>query len=66
MRFSAHRPELDSLLDRDAVCRRLGCSKSTIERYERRGWLKAIRIGPRLVRYRLEDLREFESRGEGC
>lgn len=53
------------LLDRAQVCRRLGCSKSTIQRYERRGWLKSRRIGPRMVRFRLEDILAFEERGMG-
>lgn len=52
----------ESLWDRPAVCRRLKCSKASLQRYEKRGWLKSLKIGPRLVRYRLEDIIAFEER----
>lgn len=59
-------PEFESLLDREAVCCRLLCSKSTLKRYAQRGWLTPIRIGPRMVRYRREDVLEFENRGKAA
>lgn len=64
MRLTKLPPDLESLLDREAVCRRLLCSKSTLKRYALRGWLMPIRIGPRMVRYRREDVFAFEARGD--
>lgn len=52
--------EPDALIDRRAVCRRLQISTSTAVRYERRGWLKSVRIGPRLIRFRIKDVIAFE------
>lgn len=52
----------EDLLDRNAVCRRLMCSKSSLRRYEINGWIKSVKIGPRLVRFRPEDVTAFVER----
>ncbi len=39
----------------------LGCNPRTVQRYERRGQLKAIRVSSRMVRY---DLRQVERLAE--
>jgi len=47
-------------LNRKRLKKRWLCSDSSIKRREKDG-LKATRIGPRAVRYRLSDVEEFES-----
>lgn len=44
------------LMSRQEAAEYLHISLSTAKRYETRGILKAIRVGPRLVRYREEDV----------
>lgn len=50
----------DVLLDRRDLMSRWRCSLASIKRYEASGHLKAIRIGRRLVRYRLTAVLAFE------
>jgi excisionase family DNA binding protein len=44
------------LLDADQVAEVLGCSRRTVSRMAMRGELRAIHIGPRLIRYALSDV----------
>lgn len=44
------------LLDADQVAEVLGCSRRTVSRMATRGELRAIHIGPRLVRYASTDV----------
>jgi predicted DNA-binding transcriptional regulator AlpA len=57
----------DPLLDRTAVCIRLGVSLSTLKRRETGDdpKLKPIRIGKRIVRYRASDVLEYEEKCMG-
>ena len=48
-------------LSREQLGTRWNCSDSTIKRREKDG-LKATHLGPRMVRYRLEEVEAFESR----
>lgn len=59
----SHEPE--TLLDRPALRLRFKCSTSSIKRYEVLG-LRAIKLGPRLVRYRLSDVIAFEERTQSA
>lgn len=52
--------ESDRLLTRSDLALRWGCSLSTIKRYEKKGLLKVIRIGPRLIRFKLDDVLDVE------
>lgn len=49
------------LLTREQVARRWGCCTRTIIRYEAQGVIPSIRLGPKLVRFRLEDIEAFEA-----
>lgn len=44
------------LISSDKVAELLGCSRVTVWRLARAGKLRAVRIGPRLVRYRMADV----------
>lgn len=50
----------ETLFDRQDLMKRWNCSIASIKRYEASGHLKSIRIGPRLVRYRMADILAFE------
>jgi predicted DNA-binding transcriptional regulator AlpA len=49
------------------VCAVLGVSKRTVEseEFQRRVGLPAIRLGPRMMRFRPSDVRELVARGTG-
>lgn len=51
----------EPLLDRNDLRIRFKCSTATLKRSETRG-LRALKLGPRLVRYRLSDVIAFEER----
>ena len=51
----------DQLLTRRETARELRCSESSVKRYAALG-LKPIKIGPRLVRYRLSNIIDFQTR----
>ena len=53
-------PDSDLLLDRRDLMRRWRCSVATIKRREITESLRPIRIGPRLVRYRMADILAYE------
>jgi predicted DNA-binding transcriptional regulator AlpA len=48
------------LIDREKLAARLCCSIETIKRMEKRGLLKRVQLGERLVRYRLSDIQKLE------
>ncbi len=50
---------IDPLLSRHQVAKILGISNATIKRYDQRGLLQPIRIGSRLVRYKLADVTQL-------
>lgn len=54
----------DPLLSRPDLRVRFNCSISSIKRYEALG-LKSLKIGPRLVRYRMADVIAFEQKQGG-
>lgn len=56
-------PAYDTLLDRRDLINRWNCSLATIKRREAAKSLSPIRIGKRIVRYRLSDILAFE---ESC
>ncbi len=49
------------LIDRENLAARFSCSIATIKRMERRGLLKRIQLGERLVRYRMSDIQKLEN-----
>ena len=50
----------DNLLNRKELSKRWGCSVMTITRLDDAGKLKSVRLGSRMIRYRLEDVIEYE------
>ena len=48
------------LIDREKLAARFCCSIETIKRMEKRGLLKRVQLGERLVRYRLSDVIKLE------
>ena len=48
------------LIDREKLAARFCCSIETIKRMERRGLLKRVQLGERLVRYRMSDVLKLE------
>lgn len=54
----------EALYSRGALARRWGVCKKTIERYEARGRLKAIRLNSRIIRYRLSDIIQAEKEAQ--
>jgi len=48
------------LIDREKLAARFCCSIETIKRMEKRGLLKRVQLGERLVRYRLVDVLKLE------
>lgn len=54
----------DGLMNAKEVRDYLKISESTLHRWRREGRLKGVRIGPRALRYRREDV-EALGRGEG-
>lgn len=55
--------ELVPLLSLDDVAGVLGVSRRTIERMVTRGEIPIVRVGPRAIRVRAEDVQEFIRRG---
>jgi len=51
-----HRPAIGDLLTIRQVSEYLGCSETTIRNHAKEGSLKAVRMGPRMIRIRREDL----------
>src|SRR4051794_16580775 len=49
---------MDQLLSRRQAAAMLGMSTGTLDRLTRTGFVQAVRIGPRTVRYSVEALRE--------
>ena len=48
------------LIDREKLAARFCCSIETIKRMEKRGLLKRVQLGERLVRYRMSDVLKLE------
>lgn len=48
------------LIDREKLAARFCCSNSTLRRMEKRGLLKRVQLGERLVRYRMSDVLKLE------
>ena len=48
------------LIDREKLAARFCCSIESIKRMEKRGLLKRVQLGERLVRYRLSDIQNLE------
>jgi DeoR/GlpR family transcriptional regulator of sugar metabolism len=48
------------LIDREKLAARFCCSIETIKRIEKRGLLKRVQLGERMVRYRLSDVLKLE------
>jgi hypothetical protein len=48
------------LIDREKLAARFCCSIETIKRMEKRGLLKRVQLGERMVRYRLSDVLKLE------
>lgn len=49
------------LIDREKLAARFCCSIETIKRMEKRGILKRVQLGERLVRYRLSSIERIET-----
>ena len=54
---------LVGLLSRKQVADALGLCVHSVARYTRRGLLPAVTLGPRLIRYRAEDIERFIQSG---
>ena len=52
------------LIDREKLAARWCCSIMTLKRMEKRKLLKRVQLCDRLVRYRLEDVIEFELKAQ--
>ena len=50
----------DHLVSRRALAHRWGVSVATIKRRERSGTLPVLRLGLRLIRYRIADIEQYE------
>lgn len=50
---------MSTLLNRSELAALFGCSKATIRRYEREGKLRPIRLSPRVVRFKKEDVEKL-------
>jgi len=48
------------LIDREKLAARFCCSIETIKRMEKRGLLKRVQLGERMIRYRMCDILEME------
>lgn len=48
------------LIDREKLAARFCCSIETIKRMEKRGILRRVQLGERLVRYRMSDVLKLE------
>jgi predicted DNA-binding transcriptional regulator AlpA len=48
------------LIDREKLAARFCCSIETIKRMEKRGFLKRVQLGERMVRYRMSDILKLE------
>ena len=48
------------LINREKLAARFCCSIETIKRMEKRGLLKRVQLGERMVRYRMCDILEME------
>jgi excisionase family DNA binding protein len=48
------------LLSTKEVSERLGVCTLTVRRWTKKGTLTAVRVGPRLLRYRLADIKKIE------
>ncbi len=53
-------PQNIGLIDREQLAARWCCSIETIKRMEKRGRLKRVQLGERMVRYRLADVLKLE------
>lgn len=51
---------LEGLIDREKLAARFCCSVETIKRLEKRGLLKRVQLGERMVRYRMSDVLKLE------
>jgi excisionase family DNA binding protein len=51
-----HRPAIGDLLTIRQVAEYMGCSETTIRNRAKEGSLKAVRLGPRMIRIRRDDL----------
>jgi excisionase family DNA binding protein len=51
--------ELNRLLTRSEVCKLLDVSKPTLDIFRRSGRLPEIRLSPRAIRFRREDVEAF-------
>lgn len=47
---------MSTLLTRDELAQLFGCSVGTIRRLEKAGKIKVVRISPRVLRFRKEDV----------
>lgn len=56
--------ESDQLLTTADVCRLLKVDRWTVERMRERGDLPFVRIGPKLVRFRVADVRALIDSGQ--
>lgn len=48
------------LINREKLAARFCCSIETIKRMEKRGLLKRVQLGERMIRYRMCDILEME------
>jgi hypothetical protein len=53
-------PPAQGLIDREKLAFRWDCSVETIKRMEKRGRLRRVQLGERMVRYRLSDVIKLE------
>ena len=61
--FSSEASEL--LISRKALASRWQCSRETIKRRTREGWLHPVRFNQRLIRYPLSEIIRIEQEGVG-
>jgi excisionase family DNA binding protein len=47
------------LYDIPMVATILGVSKRTVQRYVKNRWLKAVKLSPHVVRFKLDDINDF-------
>ena len=50
-----------SLLTREGLARRWQCCTRTIIRYEAQGVITSVRLGPKMVRFRMTDIEAIEA-----